>query len=356
MASSVGIRGVALYLPPIVRHNDWWPAEVVARWQVERAARQVPPPAAPLSAGARKVAAALAAQAADPFQGAVARHVMPDGMTVLDLAEHAGRLALDRAGVAADDVDLLLTHTVMPDLLLGNPATEVHRRLGLPRRCFAMETCASTYSFLMQLSLAEAMITAGRARTALLVQACGASRLVASDDPIAPLFGDGATAVVVGPVAAGRGVLAAAHHADGRYPNTLVAGVRGGAWSDPGPGVIHVASAREMRDLLLETADNCAESIAAVLATGGVRADEIGFFAMHQGTPWILGVVQQHAGLDHARAIETFVRTGYLFAAIVPAGLALAEQHGLLGPDDLVIATGGGTGMTYGSILLRWGT
>jgi 3-oxoacyl-[acyl-carrier-protein] synthase III len=294
--------------------------------------------------------------AQDPFQGAVARHVMPDDMTVLDMAEHAGRLALDRAGIAADDIDLLLSHTVMPDLLLGNPASQLHHRLGLPRRCFAMETSASTYSFLMQLSLAEAMITAGRAQLALLVQACGASRLLDAADPIAPLFGDAATALVVGPVSAGRGIQAAAHHADGRYPNTLVAGVRGGAWCDPGRGVIHIASAHQMRDLLLETADLCKEGIDEVLATAGVTANDVGFFAMHQGTAWIRRIVQDHAGLERARTVDTFAETGYLFAAIVPAGLARAEQAGLLGQDDLVLATGGGTGMTFGSILLRWGT
>lgn len=357
MDHGVGIRGIGLYLPPQVRSNDWWPPEVVARWQAARSGTPpANPAAAPASPGAARVAAALAEQAADPFQGAVERRVIADDMTVLDMAEHAARSAIARAGVAPGDIDLLLTHTVMPEVLLGNVACQVHHRLGLPRRCAAMETDAAAYSFLMQLTLAEAMIASGRAGLALLVQSCAASREIDMTDPIAPLFGDGATAVVVGPVSAGRGIRAAVHHVDGRYPRTLVAGVRGGTWSDPGRAILHVADAAQMRDVFLHTADVCKESIDAALASSGDAASDVDFFAMYQGTPWLRRVVQDHVGLDRARSLDSFARTGYLFAAVLPAGLALAEQAGLLADGDLVLATGGGTGMTFGSLLLRWGS
>ncbi|HEX7836917.1 MAG TPA: 3-oxoacyl-[acyl-carrier-protein] synthase III C-terminal domain-containing protein [Kofleriaceae bacterium] len=353
MDTCVGIHAVALYLPPVVRHNDWWPGHIVASWRNQR---RPPPPARPLSPGELRVAAAMCEQAADPFQSAVARHVMPPDMTVLDMAEQAGRAAIARAGVAGSDIDLLLTSIALPDVLLGNPACELHHRLGLPRRCFALETSAATYSFLMQLTLAQAMIATGSARLALLVQACGVTHLVDREDPISPLFGDGATAVVVGPVSDGRGIRAAAHHADGRFPNTLVASVRGGRWYDAGRGEIHVADPVQMRDVFLATADICKESIDAVLAKSGLTTRDVGFFAMHQGTPWIHRVIQDHAGLGHARSIESFSRTGYLFASTIPAGLALADGAGLLADDDLVLATAGGPGVTFGSIAMRWGS
>jgi 3-oxoacyl-[acyl-carrier-protein] synthase-3 len=353
MNISIGILGAALYLPPTVRSNDWWPSEVVARWQ---AGPRAPQPSAASSPGAARVMQALAEQAIDPFQGAVSRHVMADDMTVLDMAEQAGRLAIDRAGVNARDIDLLLTNTVLPDVLLGNPACQIHDRLGLPRRCFAMEATASTYSFMMQLSLAQAMITSGQAKLALLVQSCGASRAVEPEDPISPLFGDAATAVVVGRVSSGHGILGQAHHCDGRFPNLLIAGVRGGAWSDPGRGVIHVGDPAQMRALLLSTPETCKETIDAALANAQLATRDIGFFAMHQGTPWIRRVVQDYAGLGHTRYIDSFAQTGYLFASILPAGLVLAERAGLLANDDVVLATAGGTGMMFGSIVMRWGT
>jgi 3-oxoacyl-[acyl-carrier-protein] synthase-3 len=271
------------------------------------------------------------------------------------MAEEAARLALARAAAVPGDIDLLLTNTILPDVLLGNPACELHRRLGLPRSCFALETTAATYSFLMQLSLAHAMIASGQARLALLVQSSGASRHIERDDPISPLFGDGASAAVIGHVSDGHGVLAAVHHCDGRFPETLIAGVRGGTWSDPGRGVIHVANPIQTRDMFLATADVCKESIDAVLARSGLSKNDVGFFAMHQGTPWLRRVVQDYAGLEHARWVDTFSQIGYLFACIVPAGLALAERAGLLTDGDLVLVTGGGPGITFGSIAMRWG-
>jgi 3-oxoacyl-[acyl-carrier-protein] synthase-3 len=352
MNSCVGILGVGLYLPEVVRRNDWWPRDVVARWQLNQHA---PPPAGSSSPGVARVLDALAGQAADPFQGAVARHVMPDELTVFDLAEQAARRAISRAGVSAGEIDLLLTNTVVPDALLGNSACQLHYRLGLPRRCFALETEAVAYSFMMQLTLAEAMISSGQARLALLVQACGASRLVDMEDPISPLFGDGATAVIVGRVAEGRGLRASAHYADGQYPNSLVGSVRGGAWFDRDRGVIHIADPAQMRAALLQTADTCKESIDAVLASAGHLASDVDMFAMYQGTPWLRQVVQDYVGLKHARSIDTFARTGYMFAATLPAGLALAEQAGIIAEDDLVMITGGGSGMTFGSTLMRWG-
>ncbi|MDB4963541.1 MAG: 3-oxoacyl-[acyl-carrier-protein] synthase [Myxococcales bacterium] len=352
--ADVGILGLGLYLPPEVRRNDWWPQKVVAGWS-SAAGAMPPPPQGSMSEGTRRVLRALAQQDADPFQGAVERRVMTAGMSVLDMEEAAAREAIQRSGVDPSSIDLLLTHTVLPDYLLSNPATVLHHRLGLPKQCFAMPNDAAAYSFMMQLAVAEAMIASGRATCALLVQSCGASRMIDWHESRAPLFGDGATAVIVGRVSPGRGLRAAAHFADGRYPNTLIGSVPGGTWFDEGRGVIHVEDNAQMRDVFLRTADVCKEGIDAALAQARIGAAEIDFFAMYQGTPWLRQVVQDFAGLDKARSIETFATTGYLFSAILPAGLHFAEQANQLHDDDLVLLTGGGTGMTYGSIVLRWG-
>jgi 3-oxoacyl-[acyl-carrier-protein] synthase-3 len=354
MATSVGIRGLGLYLPPTVRSNAWWPDDVVARW---KRSRPMPPSsaAAASSPGAALVAAAVAEQSADPFQGSVARHVMDDGMTVLDMAERAARSALMRCAVSPDEIDLLLTHTVVPDVLLGNAACQLHRRLGLPRRCFAMETDASTYSFMMQLTLAEAMIASGRANLALLVQSCGASRHLDMAATISPLFGDGATAAIVGPVSAGRGIRAAVHRIDSRYPDTLAATMRcDAAWDRP-RAMLDVGDAEQMGTVFLLSADLWKETVDAALSSADLVANDLDFFAIHQGAAWMRELVQRYVGLERARSIDIFPRTAYLFAASVPASMALAEQAGLLREDDLVMATSGGTGVTFGSMIIRWG-
>lgn len=351
MGMRVGIYGLGMYLPAEVRGNDWWPADVVARWRPAGA----PARAAGCSPGMAAVAEAMAEQLRDPFQGSRERRVMERGCTVLDMEERAARAALDRAGIKASAIDLVLTCTTPTDHQLTNSACALHERLGLPTACFTLHTDGAQHAFLLQLTLAEAMIGAGQATHALLVQSSGISRLLDDRSSLAPLFGDGATAVVVGPVASRRGILGVSHRTDGTHPNTLIASVPGHAWYEPGRAVLHLADPVGMRDILLRTVDLSRESIDAALARAGHTAADVDVFAMHQGMPWLRELVQQHAGLARARSVDTFAVTGHLFSAFVPSTLAIAESRGVLGEDDLVVIAGGGNGMTYGAAVVRWG-
>ena len=353
MQTRVGILGVGMYLPPTIRTNDFWSPAVVDGWVAAR--RKQPPPPPPATDGEARVVAALARQALDPFQGTVERRVLADDMTIYDMEELASRDALARAGIATSEIDLVLTHTVVPDYWLGNPACVLHDRLKLPNQCFALPIDAAAYSFIMQLELAEVMIASGRAHYGLLVQSSAPSRVIDLDEAGAPIFGDGATAVVVGPVSAERGVVASAHYADGRFPRTLIATVPGKRWFDEGRVTIHVDQPAQMRAVFMATADVCKKSVDAALAKQGLGVADVDFLAMHQGTPWLREVVQGYAGLGHAHYVEMFERIAYVSAALVPAQFHLALDQGILHDGDLVIMTGGGTGMTYGAMALRWG-
>ncbi len=297
---------------------------------------------------------AMAAQALDPFQGTIERRVIPEDMSVYDMEEYAAKEAIERSGVNVNEIDVLLTYTLVPDYWLSNPACTLHDRLGLRRECFAMHTDAATYSFMMQLSLAESLIAAGRARFALLVQSCAATRLIGIEDPGCVLVGDGAAAAVVGPVASERGVIASAHFTDGRYPRSLIAGVPGGRWFE-GRSRMHIGDRDQMYEVFVRTADVCKQGVDAVLDKTETSQSDIDFLCVYQGTPWLGEVVQDYLGLRTARTVETFTRFGYISAAMIPANLYFAEKEGVLGNGDLAILTGGGTGMTYGATLLRWG-
>lgn len=349
MARPVGVYGVGVYLPLPVRDNAWWPAEVVAGWVAARAAK--PAPASPLTPteGVARVMAAMASLADDPFGGAHQRHVMPPGMSASDMEAAASEQALAHADIDRSEVDLLLVHTTVPEYLLSNTACVLHHRLGLPAACLSLQTDAAAYSFLGQLTLAQHMIAAGQARFALLVQSCGVSRLLDHHDPLSPLFGDAATAVVVGAVGAGRGILSAVHRTDGRFPRTLIASVPGGAWYDDGRVIVHSADGGQARQVFLETVDRGKEVVDQALAIAGHQPAEVDFFAVHQGTPWLREVALQHLGLTRARSVETFASTGYVFSASLPMSLT----HPAV--DDLVVLFGGGTGQTYGATVMRWG-
>jgi 3-oxoacyl-[acyl-carrier-protein] synthase-3 len=352
MGTSIGIQGLGVYLPPEVRRNDWWTPETIARWKSDRPPG---PPPEPRTDGERRVLRAMQAQALDPFRGAVERHVMPAEMSLLDMEERAARTALARAGIAPGEIDLLLTNTVVPEFLLGNPATSLHQRLGLPRACFSMHTDVVSHTFMMQLHLAEAMIGAGHARCALIVQSCAPSRLLEADGPMAPFFGDVATAAVVGRTASGRGIEAAVHVTDGRFPRYLIASVPNLRWYDEGRAMIHIADPGQTQQVLLELADAYEQAVDAALAKASWTRADVDFFCIHQGAPWVGAVMREHLGLSAARSLDTFARTGYVFASSQPIGLALAEEQGLLREGDRVLLLGGGPGITYGVTVLRWG-
>lgn len=351
MEARVGILGIGLHLPPDIRRNDWWPPEAIAAW----------PPAAPasapaiaLSANAERVAAAFGSQAADPFQGVVERRVMPADMTSSDMEVIAAEAAIAHAGIDRNDIDLVLTHTTVPEEMLGNSACLLHRRLELPPACFALQVAASAYSFMMQLTLAEQMIARGRARYGLLVQSSAVSRLLDPRDWGSPVFGDAASAVVVGPVASG-GILSAAHRSNGRFPRALVASVPGGRWYDEGKVIVHCEDRAGARQMFLDTVDWGVEVVHAALRDAGLSPGDVDFFAVHQATPWLRQLAQDAIGLDRARYVDLYAHTGYLFAASIPAVLHAGHRDRLLHPGDVVVLYAGGTGPVYGAIALRWG-
>jgi 3-oxoacyl-[acyl-carrier-protein] synthase-3 len=345
-----------MYEPPIVRGNDWWPAELVAKWAELRSKVPRPPIPNDLTEGARRILRASAQQAADPFMGTVERRVIPDGMTILDIEERAARDAIARAKIDPAEIDLLLTHSIVADHQLANPACPLHERLGLSPACLALETEATAYTSLAQLALAEASIVAGRARCALLVQSSVATRLIEKEEPNSVLLGDGATAIVVGPVPAGRGILSSVHFTEGKYPASLIMSVPGGRWYDDGAVRMHIGDPGQLFAAHLRIADTCAEAVGAVLQRTGHQLGDVDFLCVFQGTPWLQRAIYEQLGVTHLQPFEVFQRFGYLSSAMIPAALFMAEQARLLADNDLVIIVGGGTGMTYGATTLRWTT
>lgn len=350
--TAVGVLGLGTYLPPEIRTNDWWPADAVESWRAEltrvKAAIEAAPPAP--TEGARRALAAQAAACDDPFDGARERHVLAPELPSTDMEEPAARLALARAGVDAREIDVLMLHAPVPEVQLSNAACPLHHRLGLRPDCLALEVHAAAYGFLAQLALAAPLIETGRARRVLLVQSALGSRLLDPRNIIGARLGDAATAVVLGEVADGYGVLGASHTTDGRHPRTLIASAPGQRWYD-GRSVVHLGDPAGARATFLASLDDAAAAIDGALAAAGVTRDRIDVFASHQANAWMPPEVAAYAELGHARAIDQFARTGYVYSSSVPLVLdALAPVDG-----ERVLILAGGVGMVRGAAVLRWG-
>jgi 3-oxoacyl-[acyl-carrier-protein] synthase III len=353
---AVGIVGVGAHLPSEVRTNDWWPREVVSAWNEKRArAREKWGETRPTTDGMARVLAAMASAKDDPFQGAVERRVIATGTKSSDIELLAARDAIQRARIDPQKIGLVLCNSCVPDHLVTNNACLLHHNLGLPARCLSLATEAACNSFILQLSLAEHMVASGQVEYALLVQSCTISELLDHVEPHSPWFGDGATAVVVGKVSNGRGVLGTSHRTDGSRNRTMVGSVPNRRWYDDGRVIMYSADPTSARQSFLEVADEAKDVCDEVLRETGFGAEDVDFFAVHQGTPWLRSVLLEHLGLKNARSVETFKFAASMFGANIPFGMTLGQREGLLKPGDLVLSFSGGAGLTFSAAVMRWG-
>lgn len=347
----VGIVGLGTYLPEHRRTNDWWPQSVVDAWSQKTIERQTLP-LTDLTPGQRKVLDALQTERSDPFRGSVERRVEALGVASSDMEVAAARDALNHADLEAKDIDLVISYSFNPDHLSVPNACRVHEQLGLRSSCqsIAIDTVCNTFQ--SQLSMAHKYIASGSARYVLLTQSSLASPLLPYDEPHSAWYGDAATAVVVGPVSPGRGVLSEAHRTSGYI--TVVTGTPGQRWHE-GPNTFHARDRVASFRMLLTVADYAQEVLGEALQRCGARPEDVDFYASHQATSWFRPVTQEHAGCHQARHVDTFAWTGSLFACNIPMVLATALREGQLRDGDLVGMFSGGSGVTYSALALRWG-
>jgi len=356
---NVGILATGVYLPEQVRTNDWWSPEIVATWrerQAENTLRGNALAQQDISEGARRTIAALAEQNGDPFEGARERRVLPYEQDPSDMEAAAAKEALQRSGVAASDIDFVLSYSACPDDLLVNQACVVHRKVGLREHCFALSTDVGCNAFAQQLRVAQAMIASGQARYGLLTQSTTLQQRIPRQEAASAWFGDIGTAQVVGAVGDNRGLIAASYRTDGTMNRALVLGVEGKKWFEDGLITMHTADGVATKRMLFSLVDWAKHSLDEALAMAQLRPTDVDFYCSHQATVWLRRVTQDYVGMKNARFIDTFPWTGSLVASNSPLQLALGEREGMLRPDHVVAVFGGGTGVTRSGMILRWGT
>jgi 3-oxoacyl-[acyl-carrier-protein] synthase-3 len=355
---NIGILAVGAYLPESVRRNDHWPAELVEKWRqkaANRLARTDDAFGGATSEGTRMVMAELRRLGDDPFQGLVERRTMPDGMSAADMETAAAREAIARWGGDARQIDLVLSYTMCPDFINVPTACVVHANLGLPERCLTMAVDAVCNSFIMQLTLAQSLIQSGRARYALLTQSSAITRMPMSGEHYDTWFGDAGTAVLVGPVDEGHGLLSVSHHTDGTLHKALVLGVPGKRWFDEGEVIAYSEDHRANFDMVAQISERAKQVLTESIAEAGLVPADIDFYACHQAFLWLRDVTQRYAGMTNARSVDTFKWAGTVSAANLPLVMAMGERDGLLRAGDRVAMFQGGTGMTWSALTMCWG-
>lgn len=318
------IIGSGGYLPPRVVSNDALAADLATR-QVETSDEWIV-----TRTGIRQ------------------RHIAELGTRTSELAIHAARAALDDAGVAPDDIDLIIVATSTPDYVFPSTACLVQAGLGASGGA-AFDVQAVCSGFVYALTTADAYIQAGRATTALVIGAeVFSSILDWSDRSTCVLFGDGAGAVVL-QASNTPGIIGARLNADGSQMKVLHAAgnvAHGQVVGDPflrmdGQAVFKLA------------VTHLSNSAQQVCQESGVALSDIDWMVPHQANVRIINFLGRKLGLDPSRVVVTVDQHANTSAASVPLAFDTARRDGRIQPGDLVLMQGVGGGFTWGSVLVR---
>jgi 3-oxoacyl-[acyl-carrier-protein] synthase III len=280
------------------------------------------------------------------------RHIAGDDETTSTLATGAARAALEAAGIAATDIDLIVLATATPDQTFPASATRVQTALGIGD-CVAFDVAAVCSGFLYAVQVADSMIRVGAHKRALVIGAETFSRILDWEDrATCVLFGDGAGAIVLeaqeSDEQTGRGILTTRLHADGRHNDLL--------YVDGGPSTTGTVGKLRMkgREVFRHAVVNLAAVMEESLAAAGMQSSEVDWVVPHQANARILDATARKLGLAPGKVIVTVDQHANTSAASVPLALDTAVRDGRIKQGDLIVLEAMGGGFTWGAAVVRF--
>ena len=266
-----------------------------------------------------------------------------------DLALPAARKALEQAGLEGKDIDLLIVATVTPDMAFPSTAAILADQLGAVDAA-AYDLSAGCTGFMYALAQGYAMLAAGLAQRALVVGGDVLSRILDwTDRSTLVLFGDGAGAVVL-EAAEGGGFLGFELGADGGGgANLWLPGSGSRIFEHPERYV--KMNGREVFKFATRVLVSSAEDL---LERCGVAVADVDVYVPHQANLRIIDHATKKLGIPSERVVVNVDRYGNTSSGSIPLALADAEADGRLRAGSLVLMTGMGAGLTWGSALIRW--
>jgi 3-oxoacyl-[acyl-carrier-protein] synthase III len=280
--------------------------------------------------------------------GIRSRYIAGEGETTSTLATAAARNALDHAGLAPADIDLIVLATATPDQTFPSSATKVQAALGIGD-CVAFDVHAVCTGFLYALSVADSMLRGGNAKKALVIGAETFSRILDWEDrATCVLFGDGAGALVLAAEESERGILATKLHADGRHNDLL--------FVDGGPSTTGTVGKLRMkgREVFRHAVVNLADVMSEVLEEAGLTSADVDWVVPHQANARILDATARKLGLPEEKIVVTVDQHANTSAASVPLAFDTAIKDGRIKRGDVVVLEAMGGGFTWGAAALRY--
>ena len=283
------------------------------------------------------------------------RRIAAKGQPTSDLASRAALAAMERAGVTADDIDMIIVATITPDMVFPNTACFVQAQIGA-KRAFCYDVEAACSGFVYALEVGRQFVSTGSINTALVIGAEKISSITDwSDRSLCVLFGDGAGAAVIQHREESRGILTTVMKSDGRLSELLMI---------PGGGSRHPASLETIEKKMhfmkmdgrevFKHAITCMTSAAKeALDRCGLTIDDVDCIIPHQANMRIINAVADRLGGRPEQYYVNVERYGNTSAASVIMAMDEGVRNGRIKKGDLVLLVAFGGGFTWGATLLE---
>ena len=283
------------------------------------------------------------------------RHFASADETTSDLAVAAGRIALETAGIAAEQLDLIVCATCTPDTPIPAAGVWIQRKLGIAAPAFDVNGACAGFSYAF--STATAFIESGHAETVLVTGAEEMSKVMdLNDRATCILFGDGAGAAVLRR-SESPGVLGSVLGADGTAAEILLipaGGSRAPASHETVDAHDHALRMPNGREVFKRAVVEMSNACRQLLEKSGFTPDDVDLLIPHQANARIMIAVAERLGISMDRAVVDVETVGNTSAASIPIALDRAYRAGRVHEGDLVLLTSFGAGLSWGANLLRW--
>ncbi|GIP52166.1 beta-ketoacyl-ACP synthase III [Paenibacillus vini] len=284
------------------------------------------------------------------------RHIAAPEQATSDLAYEAAVRALESAGMAAEDLELIIVATVTPDMTFPSTACILQDKLGA-KKAAAFDLSAACSGFVYSMATANGFLQTGMYNNALIIGADTLSRITDyTDRNTCVLFGDGAGAVVLGEVPQGRGFLSfdlGAEGAGGPLLKLEGGGSRLPASQETVQGGKHFIymNGREVFKFAVRVMGTATEE---VLRKAGKTKEDIDLFVPHQANIRIIQSAMQRLDLPEEKCVINVDKYANTSAASIPLALVEAAEEGRIKEGDTVLLVGFGGGLTWGASVLVW--
>ena len=270
------------------------------------------------------------------------RHIAADNENTSDMAFNAAKNAIENAGITADQVGLILVATVTPDRPFPSVSCMIQEKLGAVNAA-AMDISAACSGYIYGLVTAKQFIESNAYDYILVVGVEKLSQITDwNDRNTAVLFGDGASAAIVGKVSEGRGILSFELGADGT----------GGKYLFQNDNNYLSMNGREVFKFAVR---QMGQSALNVIEKAGYTKSDVDYLIPHQANIRIMESARQRLDLPVEKMSTAIKRYGNTSSASIGNALVEELENGKIEDDDLIVLVGFGGGLTWGAVAIRWG-